>query len=46
MDIKEIYRLEKELDVYKDSPIDEFHFSNEYVKWLESKIKNNLKINN
>ena len=43
MDIKEIYRLEKELDVYKDSLPNEFNFSNEYVKWLEAKIKKLIK---
>jgi hypothetical protein len=39
MDIKQIYREETELDVYTTVSLDDgASFSNEYVKWLESKL--------
>tara|TARA_R110000744_G_scaffold210286_2_gene329377 strand:- start:726 stop:944 length:219 start_codon:yes stop_codon:yes gene_type:complete len=38
MDIKQIYREEKNLEPYTESPNYEDHFSNDYVKWLEAKI--------
>lgn len=42
MDIKQTYREEKNLDVYTDRYIEEQgSFTNEYVKWLESKLSTN-----
>ncbi|MGK0464829.1 hypothetical protein [Clostridium sp.] len=38
MDIKQIYREEKNLEPYTESPNYEDHFSNNYVEWLEAKI--------
>ena len=44
MDIKQIYREETDKDVYKVALMEQRveHFSDEYVKWLENKLKNSV----
>ena len=38
MDIKQIYREETGLDVYRDNDAWNWEFSPEYVKWLEKQL--------